>query len=104
MREGTAYDFKCDVGMVAPVGRLTVTLYRGDTDIDAVIPGNTGKNPVNQSYPIQYVPNRSDDGVTFRCEALLDLEPEGPKLRVFSEPYKVSVQCEYFILSNDTRE
>lgn len=98
------YDFICNIGMVAPVGRLTVTLYRGDTDIHASISQTVGKTPVNQSYAIRYVPHRSDDGATFRCEALLDLEPEGPKLRVSSDPYKVSVQCEYLILSTDTCE
>lgn len=95
MTEMTAYNFTCDVPNVAPVRNLTVRLHRGDTVIHTRTFVHSGKEPVNQSSAIRFVPSRNDNGVTFRCEALLDLEPDGPKLRVFSEPYNVTVKCKY---------
>lgn len=95
MTERTAYNFTCEVPNVAPVGRLTVRLHRGDTVIHTRTFNHSGKAPANQSAAIRFVPSRHDNGVLFRCEALLDLEPDGPKLRVFSEPYAVTVECKH---------
>lgn len=96
MKESTAYNFTCDVPNVAPVRMLTVRLYRGDTIIHTRTFSHSAKEAVNQSAAIGFVPSRKDSGVTFRCEAVLDLGPVGPKLTVLSEPYEVTVHCKSF--------
>lgn len=97
MTEGTAYNFTCTVPNVAPVGNLTVRLHRGDAVIHTHTFNHSGKKPVNQLSVTRFVPSGNDNGITFRCEAILDLQPEGPKLRVFSEPYNITVKCKYCI-------
>lgn len=92
-----AYNFTCDVPNVAPGGNLTVRLHRGNTVIHSRTFNYFRKEPMNQSSAIRFVPSINDNGVTFRCEAILDLEPDGPKLRVFSEPYNITVKCKYCI-------
>lgn len=108
MTEKRAYNVTCDVPYVAPVGNLTVRFHRGDTVIHTRTFNHSSKKPENQSSTISFTPSRHDDGVMFRCEAILDLEPFGPKLRVFSEPYNVTVKCKYLFLVvytfNDTGE
>lgn len=99
MKESTAYNFTCDVPNVAPVRMLTVRLYRGDTIIHNRTFNNPTKEAVNQSVAIGFVPSRKDGNVTFRCEAVLDLGPVGPMLRVLSEPYEVTVHCKFLGLS-----
>lgn len=96
MKESTAYIFTCDVSNVAPVRLLTVKLYRGDTIFHNLTFNHTLKEAVNQSAAISFVPSRKDSGVTFRCEAFLDLRPVGPLLRVESVPYEVTVHCKFF--------
>lgn len=106
MIERTTYNFTCYVPNVAPVGNLILRLHRGDTVIYTRSYAHPGKEPVTQSSAFEYTPSRNDNGVTFRCEALLDLEPHGPKLRVFSEPYNITVLCKYIYIYifDDTRE
>lgn len=96
MKESTAYNFTCNVPNVAPVQMLTVKLYRGDTIIHTRTFYHSVKEAVNQSAAFSFVPSRKDSGVTFRCEAVLDLRPVGPKLRILSEPYEVTVHCKSF--------
>lgn len=96
MTEMMAYNFTCDVPDVAPVGRLTVRLYRGDTIIHTHKFNHSGKEPMNQSSTISFVPSQSDNGATFKCEAILDLEPVGPKLRQLSKLYEIKVECKLF--------
>lgn len=95
MREMTAYNFTCDVPNIAPVANLIVRLHRGEKVVHTRTFNHSGKNPVNKSPAFRFVPSRKDSGIPFRCEALLDLEPDGPKLSVFSEPYNVTVHCKY---------
>ncbi|XP_036423420.1 opioid-binding protein/cell adhesion molecule-like isoform X2 [Colossoma macropomum] len=63
MIEGGQYELQCDIQNVAPVEFLTIS------------------------------PSRDDDGVQYRCEAELDLGPEGPQLplTVTSEPLNITV-------------
>lgn len=96
MKASAAYNFTCDVPNVAPVRMLTVRLYRGDTIIHNRTFDQSTKEAVNQSAAIGFVPSREDSGVTFRCEAVLDLGPVGPKLSVLSEPYELTVHCKSF--------
>ncbi|XP_056869919.1 hemicentin-1-like [Takifugu flavidus] len=91
MKESTAYNFICNVPNVAPIRMLTVSLYRGNTIIHTRTFNHPTKEAVNQSAAISFVPSREDSGVAFKCEAVLDLGPGGPKLSKISEPYEVTV-------------
>ncbi|CAK6971170.1 uncharacterized protein LOC128379280 [Scomber scombrus] len=84
MRDGREYTLTCDVGSVAPVKYLTVRWYKGDTIINTTTFDNPSKEPVEQRSVFSLIPTRQDKGVKFRCEAHLDLGPEGPQLSVFS--------------------
>lgn len=88
MKEREEYIIRCDILNVAPVQRLTVTWYRGKEIIKEQSFNDTTKTPVNQSSILTITPKRSDNGTDYRCQAKLDLGPEGPQppLSVTSEP------------------
>ncbi|XP_036421454.1 intercellular adhesion molecule 5 [Colossoma macropomum] len=93
MIEGGQYELQCDIENVAPVEFLTVSWFKGDTLVDKEIFNNPIKTPVNLSDTLQISTSRDDDGVQYRCEAELDLGPEGPQPppRVTSEPLNITV-------------
>uniref|UniRef100_A0A3Q1KA69 Ig-like domain-containing protein n=1 Tax=Anabas testudineus TaxID=64144 RepID=A0A3Q1KA69_ANATE len=82
---------------LAPVQNLTVRWYKGDTLIYTDTFKDPNMKPVNQSSFLNFTMTRRDNGVTLRCEAHMDLEPEGPQLLVSSQEYDITVQCKYFI-------
>lgn len=63
-----------------------------DTDCDV---GAT-RSPLNVSSTISVTLNRKDNGAEFRCEAVLDLGPEGPQPppKMMSSPLNITVYCE----------
>ncbi|XP_067088826.1 intercellular adhesion molecule 1-like [Osmerus mordax] len=77
MVEGTEYQLQCDVLNVAPVRNLTVTWYKGNETIKTDSYGDQSKTPVNKSPILTITPSREDDGALYRCEAQLNLGPEG---------------------------
>ncbi|XP_071389542.1 hemicentin-1 [Centroberyx affinis] len=90
MNEGEMHTLTCDIQHIAPVQNLTVTWHKGsETTIKSF--NNPSKEPVNQSSVLRFIASRHDDGVQFRCEAHLDLGPEGPSLSVTSPQYPVTV-------------
>ncbi|XP_059204482.1 hemicentin-1-like [Centropristis striata] len=91
MDEGKTYNFTCDIHNIAPVQNLTVRWYKGDEMVDTDTFDNPSKPPVNQSSIFSFTPTRQHDGVTFRCEAHLDLWPEGPQLNASSQEYSITV-------------
>lgn len=95
MTEMKEYNFTCDVHNIAPVQNLTVRWYKGDTFVFMDTFDNPSKEPVNQSSVFSFTPTRQENGVTFRCEAHLNLGPEGPQLHAFSEEYNITVHCKY---------
>lgn len=95
LKEAEEYNFTCNIHNIAPVQSLTVTWYKGDTIIYTDTFNNPSKKPVNQTSVLSFTPHRQDDGVTFRCEAHLDLQPEGPQLKVSSQEYNITVNCKY---------
>ncbi|XP_048047259.1 hemicentin-1-like isoform X1 [Megalobrama amblycephala] len=79
MMEGNQYELQCDVLNVAPVQYLTVNWYKGQTLVNQTTFNNTIKTPVNKTVTLMIRPDRSDDGVQYRCEAELKLGAEGPQ-------------------------
>lgn len=95
MDEGMHYSFSCDIHNVAPVQNVTVMWYKGDAMVYREIIDNPSKEPVNHTSVLSVTPTREDNGVTFRCEAMLDLLPEGPQLIASSQEFNITVYCEY---------
>ncbi|XP_067238619.1 vascular cell adhesion protein 1-like [Chanodichthys erythropterus] len=93
MKEGNQYELQCDVLNVAPVQYLTVKWYKGETLVDQTTFTDTIKTPVNKTATLMIRPDRSDDGVQYRCEAELDLGEEGPQPspKDTSDPLSVEV-------------
>lgn len=100
MEENKTYTFTCEIPQIAPVKKLTVKWYKGDTVIHNDTFHNPKKEPVNLSAVFNFTATRQDNGVLFRCEAHLDLGPEGPHLNASSKEYNVTVHCKY-ITDND---
>ncbi|XP_067238660.1 intercellular adhesion molecule 2-like [Chanodichthys erythropterus] len=93
MKEGNQYELQCDVLNVAPVQNLTVKWYKRETLVDQTTFTDTIKTPVDKTVTLMIRPDRSDDGVQYRCEAELDLGAEGPQPppKVTSKPLSVKV-------------
>ncbi|KAE8283339.1 Hemicentin-1 [Larimichthys crocea] len=104
LKEAEEYNFTCNIHNIAPVQSLTVTWYKGDTIIYTDTFNNPSKKPVNQTSVLSFTPHRQDDGVTFRCEAHLDLQPEGPQLKVSSQEYNITVNYGPDIECSDSLE
>uniref|UniRef100_A0A8D2ZSH5 Ig-like domain-containing protein n=1 Tax=Scophthalmus maximus TaxID=52904 RepID=A0A8D2ZSH5_SCOMX len=102
MREGHEYNITCLVHNVAPVQHLTVTWYKGDSPISRDTFDNGSKKPTDQPSVYSLTPTRRDNGATFRCEAQMDLGPEGPRLNVSSAEHSVTVHCKYFVFLTES--
>ncbi|KAK9978070.1 hypothetical protein ABG768_019839 [Culter alburnus] len=79
MMERNQYELQCDVLNVAPVQYLTVKWYKGQTLVNQTNFTDTIKTPVNKTDTLTIHPDRSDDGVQYKCEAELKLRTEGPR-------------------------
>ncbi|XP_036945278.1 hemicentin-2-like [Acanthopagrus latus] len=91
MTENKNFEITCGINNIAPVQNLNVIWYKGDTIVHTESLNNAQKSPVNLSPVYNFEPTRKDDGVTFRCEAHMDLGPEGPQFNVSSQEYKIKV-------------
>ncbi|KAK9978040.1 hypothetical protein ABG768_019814 [Culter alburnus] len=100
MKEGNQYELQCDVLNVAPVQYLTVKWYKGQTLVNQTTFTDTIKTPVNETATLMIRPDRSDDGVQYRCEAELDLGEEGPRPppKVTSKPLSITVHFRPIII------
>ncbi|GLD49212.1 hemicentin-1-like protein [Lates japonicus] len=85
------HNFICHINHVAPVQNLTVRWYKGDKLIHTDAFNSSNKKPENQTSVYSFTATRQDNGITFRCEAHMDLGPEGPQLNVSSEEKRVTV-------------
>uniref|UniRef100_A0AAR2K8A6 Ig-like domain-containing protein n=1 Tax=Pygocentrus nattereri TaxID=42514 RepID=A0AAR2K8A6_PYGNA len=103
MIEGGQYELQCDIQNVAPAELLTVSWFKGDTLVNKETFANSIKTPVNRSATLQISPSRADDGAQYRCEAELDLGPEGPQPppTVTSDPLNITVHYGPEIESGD---
>ncbi|XP_073713117.1 vascular cell adhesion protein 1-like [Misgurnus anguillicaudatus] len=92
--EGSQYELQCDIVNVAPVKRLIVKWFKGETEVKTETFNDTIKTPVNETSTLQITAVRSDDGVQYRCEAELKLGADGPQPppKVTSKPFQITVQ------------
>lgn len=102
--EDRELQLQCHIINVAPAQKLSVRFYRGNETIkpDSVrlsgcrSDNDTGcdvRSPVNVWATVSIALNRTHNGAEFRCEALLDLGPEGPQPppTVTSRPLNITV-------------
>ncbi|MCI4391855.1 hypothetical protein PGIGA_G00139350 [Pangasianodon gigas] len=97
MIEGRQYELQCAVQNVAPVHLLTVNWYKGQHLVKGENFSDMNKFPVNKTLTLQISPHRGDDGAQYRCEAELQLGPEGPQPPplVKSDPLNITVHCKF---------
>ncbi|XP_053468821.1 hemicentin-2 [Ictalurus furcatus] len=93
MIEGREYELQCDVQNVAPVHLLTVNWYKGQHLVKTEIFSDKTPYPADKTTTLQISPSKDDDGVQYRCEAELNLGPEGPQPppKVTSDPLNIAV-------------
>ncbi|XP_051994395.1 vascular cell adhesion protein 1 [Xyrauchen texanus] len=93
MIRGEHYKLQCDIQDVAPVKSLRVKWFKGETQLNLTTFNDTTKTPVNESATLLITANKADDGVQYRCEAELELGPDGPQTppTVTSKPLDITV-------------
>lgn len=99
MTAGKPYDLVCNILNVAPLKKLIIKWYKEDTMITQSVfsPYTDEKVPQNASISYNFTPEKSDSNATFRCEAHMDLGPEGPRM-TSSQKYQINeIQCKYAI-------
>ncbi|XP_042173622.1 vascular cell adhesion protein 1-like isoform X2 [Oncorhynchus tshawytscha] len=89
--EGHQYSLHCLVQNTAPIEHLRVTFFKVSTNGEQTVLytqplnndilqlNNDMRQPVNESYSLQFSPTSVDDGAQWFCSAMLDLGPEGPR-------------------------
>ncbi|KAM9405394.1 intercellular adhesion molecule 2-like isoform 4-T5 [Salvelinus alpinus] len=92
MMEGKEYQLQCDIQNIAPLQNLVVRWYKGNETIETQTFNDSTKELVNMSSTITITHKRYEGEVEYRCEAELDLGPEGPKPSALSsKPLNVTV-------------
>ncbi|XP_062304932.1 intercellular adhesion molecule 2-like [Osmerus eperlanus] len=75
MVEGSEYTVNCSVENVAPIQKLKVRFYRGDTLLSTQVhPETTELKPQSAAFRLDVMAREEDDGSEVWCEASLDLE------------------------------
>ncbi|XP_061556931.1 basement membrane-specific heparan sulfate proteoglycan core protein-like [Phycodurus eques] len=96
VKEGESIQLKCVVGTIAPIQSVAVRWYNGQTVIMERHFKGSIKGPVDlvSDYDYQYneASSRQQRLVKLKCEAVLDLTPEGPQLSVFSPEFHLTVK------------
>ncbi|XP_077352432.1 vascular cell adhesion protein 1-like isoform X2 [Festucalex cinctus] len=96
VKEEESIELKCVISMIAPIQRVTVRWYKDETVIIERRPEGSMKGPVDLvlGYDYQHFETSSEKQqlVKFKCEAVLDLTPEGPQLSVFSPEFNLTIE------------
>ncbi|XP_072532633.1 vascular cell adhesion protein 1-like [Salminus brasiliensis] len=77
--EGSKKVLQCKIMNVAPAGNLSVKWYKGQTLVNNSRFTDSTTNPQNKTSNHVIYPSESDNGAEYRCEAQLELGPEGPQ-------------------------
>lgn len=97
--EGAQHKFKCNILSVAPLQNVTVKWYKGQTLLEShnITSTKVVVTPQSASADLQIKPRRDDNGAQYRCEAWLELGPEGPQPppKVLSRPLILNVNCKF---------
>lgn len=105
MVEGQKYSVRCDVVNVAPVGNLSVRLYKGNEVFLTKKFSDSTLGPVNKSVVTTIEGRRDDDGAQIRCEAELNfesVEQNPPAVRSIS--HELTVLYRPVLTENETIE
>lgn len=86
----------CEIERVEPVQILSIRWFRNRQPFDNATLKSTDKKPRTVVSVIQLKASREENEAVYRCEAHLDLRPEGPYLMKWHE-YNVTVHCKYII-------
>lgn len=95
MLEGHQYTLQCEVQKVAPIERLQVAFYKGQTRL-ALMQSNRSielKKPESQIFNLNVTASKEDNGVSCWCEAMLDLKMLQPPPVVRSTNMTARVHC-----------
>ena len=91
MAEGKNYTLTCHIENIAPVQKLTVKWFKGDTRFkEDRGHHSSSEGPQNVTSDLPIVPYISDDGAQYKCTAELDLGPGGPPKQI-SDPFSITV-------------
>ncbi|XP_055781369.1 intercellular adhesion molecule 1-like [Salvelinus fontinalis] len=103
MMEGKEYQLQCVIQNIAPLQNLVVRWYKGNETIETQRFNDSTKKPVNMSSTLTITHRRYEGEVEYRCEAELDLGPEGPKPSALSsKPLNVTVYSHANTLTTPT--
>ncbi|XP_068192420.1 vascular cell adhesion protein 1-like [Antennarius striatus] len=105
MVEGKEYQLLCEVQNIAPVQYLTLRWYKGQSEVyNHSFSELTSSSPVQVSSILMVTPTKAENGVQYRCVAVLELGPEGPQPppTVTSEPLDASVHFPPTFLTPET--
>lgn len=95
MLEGQQYTLQCAVQQAAPIGKVQVVFYKGQTKLASMQSNSSGevKKPQDETFTLDFTPSKEDNGDSFRCEASLDLDIPQPRPVVTSTHMTVPVHC-----------
>ncbi|XP_070846440.1 vascular cell adhesion protein 1-like [Chaetodon trifascialis] len=104
MFEDHLYTLHCEVQDVAPVENLIVTFYKGQEVVSQQWSTYKEKTPVTEIFTFDFRARLEDDGAHFRCEAKLELGPEGPQPPpvVMSQNITTTVKIMEYITASST--
>ncbi|XP_071210772.1 vascular cell adhesion protein 1-like isoform X2 [Salvelinus alpinus] len=125
--EGHQYSLHCVVQNIAPIEHLRVTFFKVSTNGEQTVlytqplnndiqqRNNDIREPVNESFSLQFspssvdniktpengtytldfTPSRDDDGAQLWCSAMLDLGPEGPQPPPVMESDRLNINVHF---------
>lgn len=89
---GERHELACVLANVAPLRKVTVRLRRGgDVLHTRTFEGHRQDEPATVRVTHGVRAQRGDNGINVTCEAVLDLEPHGPRFSATSTPQELAV-------------